>query len=324
MAVACAKPHKMNLTLANWNWNRVDLGCAPVPNAAPLAPSDLRTIPLPDGWNQTTSISLNQGNTEYFPPFPQTLRTLTAEKNQLRELPDLPQSLTALNVSHNNLTKLPKLPNNLTHLTVEHNQLQKIDGFPNTLQRFKAKHNQLTEIGSLANTQVSSVGLGFNNLTKLPDFPQTLANLGFPDNQVREVKNLPNGVEVLNCSNNPIQRMQIDNLTSLRIVIASNCGLTELPLLPESRIAGTQKQKDDDEDYRDYLFENNPLSPAFAAIYTRFQQNSGFQQYTDEDGIERWSRRRPGATREFREAILEEHRRLVAERKGSATAIQQV
>lgn len=319
----CAKPHVMKTLQANqWPFNKLDLGCAPIGAPVPQAPTDLRTIQLPANWNTLVTLQLNEGNTEYLPDLPPTLVDLLVEKNKLLALPALPEGLRSLRVSHNTLTTIPPLPSTLRQLDIEHNEVKVLTGFPAELLLLSAKHNELTEVGSLAETQVISVGLGSNNLTKLPIFPQTLERLGLPDNKIEEIRGLPDTVQVLNCSKNPIKTMRIDNLVDVTTLIASNCGLRELPLLPLTRGFINEQRADQIEDDREYMFKNNPLSPEFQAIYEDYLAAYNPQTYRLQDGTQSFQRRRPGSAREFREAILQEHRRLAVERMSTLQALQ--
>lgn len=235
-----------------------------------------------------------EGNTEYLPPLPPTLRSLTIENNQLRELPALPASLVTLHIEGNNVTTLPALPVNITHFSAKNNNLETITGpFPPRLLRFHVTHNQLTQVPSLENTEVESVGLGFNNLTSLPRFPETLRNLGCPNNQITEIRGLPTNTRVINCNNNPLRILDIENLTHLRTLIANNCNLTEIPLLPEGPNIPS---------YNFYL-DGNPLSDDFSELYAEYK--NGSIEYD-----------------QLREAVLELHRTLIQQRKANLEAIQ--
>lgn len=322
MANPCSlRPHYAHIG-SPAGWQRVLLGCVeketPIPGPAP---TDLRTLQIPQAeWNTMRILRIKKGNTEYLPNLPPTLRGLYIHDNNLRELPPLPAGLTDLEINKNQVKSLPPLPASLTHLNVKNNQLTTLPTpIPGSLDDLHVTHNQLTELPSLSDTLLRSVGLGFNQLKELPAFPPTLRKLGFTDNRVSVVKNLPDRLRVLNCSNNPIRVLQIENLIHLDTLIASNCGLTELPLLPtvpheeNNNENGAQYE----EDSRDYYFDNNPLSPEFAAIYERYRQaNTGWQQHPNPaGGLMIWSRRTPGSTKQFREAILAEHKRLIALKK---------
>jgi hypothetical protein len=250
---------------------------------------------LPEGWNNMETFKIKkEGNTEYLPPLPPNLRDLTIENNELRELPALPASLVTLHIEGNNVTTLPPLPVNITHFSAKNNNLETITGpFPPRLTRFHVTHNELTQVPSLENTEVESVGLGFNNLTALPRFPETLRNLGCPNNQITEIRNLPTNTRVINCNNNPLRVLDIENLTHLRTLIANNCNLTEIPLLPEGPNIPP---------YNFYL-DGNPLSDDFSELYAEYK--NGSIEYD-----------------QFREAVLELHRDLIQQRKANVEAIQ--
>jgi hypothetical protein len=301
---------------------RVLLGC--VEKETPMlgpAPADIRTVAIPPGaWATMTELVIKKGNTEFIPNLPPSLLRLSIQNNRLRELPPLPASLEFLEINTNQLTALPTLPVNLTQLDVKKNQLTNLPTpIPTALEYLHVTHNNLEVLPSLAGTELRHVGLGFNNLRELPDFPDTLRVLGFINNQVSVVKNLPNRLRTLVCSNNPISVFQIENLTHLDTLIATNCGLTELPLLPGGPGDDNNNEDGDHfrEDRRDYYFDNNPLTPEFAAIYQRFRDaETGWQQHPNPaggDGI--WSRRIPESTRRFRDEILAEHQRLIALKK---------
>lgn len=294
------KAHYANFYTPNWRRRRVLLGCVQVEeNPPPPAPSDLRDMELPPDWNTMTRLDIKKkGNTEYLPPLPPTLRGLTIENNKLRELPTLPAGLVTLHIEGNNVTVLPRLPSTLTHIYAKKNNLESVTGpLPTTLIRFYITHNQVTELPSLENTEVENVGLGFNNLRALPRFPDTLRNLGCPNNQITEIRNLPTNTRVLNCSNNPLRVLEIENLTHLRTLIATNCELSEIPLLPDIPHGSDG-----------FYFENNPLLPPFQDAYVEYNEN----------------RYDAGAYTDFRDAVLTAHRDLIASRKANVTAVQEV
>ena len=308
-----------------WDRQYLPLGCTfkqVVP--PPMAEPDLADMELPAGWNQRRKLVVKPGgNTTHLPPLPTSLRFLIVTENRLVELPDLPDTLRELVVDKNELKKLPKLPNGFHFLDVKKNQLESLPKqFPSSIVSLGLTHNALSEIPSLANTQVESVGLGFNTISTLPAFPPTLRKLGCSNNKLTEIKGLPNHLHVLNCSNNCLRVLEIENLKWLHILVANNCCLKEIPLLPP--MPGGDDGNDnnnnnngngpEEEDRRQYYFEGNPLTPEFAAIYNRYKQAQGAHAWE----------REPGSTRRFREDVLEEHRRLIAARKANASAIQQV
>lgn len=285
-----------------------------------MADPDLREIERPETWATATQINIRpSGNTTHLPELPPTLRFLEVTKNKLVELPSLPANLENLNVEGNVLTKIPKLPDRLARLNIKNNQITSIPTpIPSSLQNLGVTRNQISVIPSLTGTEVREAGLGFNQLTALPAFPNTLRELGCSNNQLTEIRSLPDRLNVLNCSNNCLRVLEIQNLKWLRVLIANNCCLTEIPLLPpmfgdENNGGNNNGGAPEEEDHRQYYFEGNPLTPEFAAIYNRYKQAGGAHS---------WQRER-GSTRRFREQVLEEHRRLIASRKASATVIQQ-
>jgi hypothetical protein len=292
------------------------LGCIPKSQAPPPpAPTDLRTIPIPPFWNTMTDLSINQGNVEYIPNLPPTLERLSIQNNKLKALPEIPDSVRTMHLSENNIEKFDKLPESLSILYAKKNNLRKVPNkLPNGLWMFKVTHNELTELPSFENTRVDSVGLGSNQLRALPKFPSTLDRLGCPNNQITEIKDLPSNLRVLNCANNPLRSLKIDNLTRLDILVASDCNLSEIPVLPPPTDDGTPD--DANEDRRQYFFNGNPLTPEFAALYDTYVNAMAPNQWG-------WLKRTPGSTRTFREGVLAEHRRLIASRKSNITAIQQ-
>jgi hypothetical protein len=303
---------------------------------------------LPDDWDTFIDIRLSEGNTTHLPDhLPTNLTTLDVDHNALVEVPALPANLGFLGLSHNQVRALPTLPATLRNLRVDHNQLTKLPFLPASVRRLKVDHNQLTElpslppglselkvshnnlesIPSLAGTQLMGVGLGFNQLKTLPALPATLRDLSCPSNQLTTIRDLPASLRVLICSNNPLQTLQIDNLTFLRVVVANNCGLSYIPLIPPPPADDEER-----EDYCDYYFDGNPLTPEFQAIYERFidrtvaNPNPNPNENNNQDGgaMEGGRPRSRGHTKRFREEVLAEHKRMLRERAASLGALRQV
>jgi hypothetical protein len=348
------KNHKMQIFRdigGGWRaGDKISLGCVekPVNQRPPLANPDLRDMELPDDWNDLIDIRLSQGNTTHLPDhLPTNLTTLDVDHNALVEVPALPANLEFLGLSHNQLRALPTLPARLRNLRVDHNQLTKLPFLPASVRRLKVDHNQLTElpslpaglselkvshnnlesIPSLAATQLMGVGLGFNQLKTLPALPATLRDLSCPNNQLTAIRDLPASLRVLICNNNQLDTLQIDNLAFLRLVVANNCGLSYIPLLPPPPADDEER-----EDYCDYYFDGNPLTPEFQAIYERFidrtvaNPNPNPNENNNQDGgtMEGGRRRSRGHTKRFREEVLAEHRRILRERGASLGALRQV
>ena len=343
MANPCATKNHTMRTFRNvaGGWgvaDKISLGCVekPLHQRPPLANPDLREMDLPDDWDNMIDIRLTQGNTTHLPDhLPTNLTTLDIDHNALVEVPALPANLEFLVLSHNQLRALPTLPARLRNLRVDHNQLTKLPFLPASVRRLKVDHNQLTElpslpaglselklshnnlesIPSLAATQLMGVGLGFNQLKTLPALPATLRDLSCPNNQLTAIRDLPASLRVLICNNNQLDTLQIDNLAFLRLVVANNCGLSYIPLLPTPPADDEER-----EDYCEYYFEGNPLTPEFQAIYERFIDNY------NQDGGAMVGGRGPsrGRTKRFREEVLAEHRRILRERGASLGALRQV
>jgi hypothetical protein len=303
---------------AAWQRVRIPVGCVEKPNQpAPVAANpDLRGMALSPEWNAMQILNMTHGNTTHLPPFPPSLHQITVNNNRLQELPAIPADLRYLDAHHNQIAVLPPLPPRLVGLGVAHNNLSAIPTpIPATLFRLSISHNNIESLPSLAHTAIERLGVGFNQLTALPALPNTVRELGCANNQITKITNLPDILEVLNCSNNPLTDLKIDNCTRLRILIANNCGLRHIPLLPpppggdddDNNNNNNNGGNDGGERFRTYYFDGNPLTPEFAAIYQRYQD-------ADPAG---------GAARRFRQEVLEEHRRILRERASTLSALQQ-
>lgn len=319
-ARACDKLQRIQYSSADRNPNSLVLGRIPSENPIPIAPTDLRSFALPGSWNEARWVTIKPGNLEYLPRLPRSLIGLAVEDNHLRELPALPDTLRRLVVNKNQLLRIPPLPSSLARLEANHNTITNIDGaFPPTLTHLKLTHNALQDIPSLKETSIVSLGLGFNQLTKLPELPpvkvteegviQGLQHLGCDHNQITEILDLPATLTVLNCSFNPLKKLQLENLQFIETILATNCQLTEIPVfyLPE------------DAGQAIFYFDNNPLTENFQAIYNRYETIITETRHWSPDATQR----RIEATVTFQREVLEEHKRLLAERKESLSAIQQ-
>ena len=305
------KPLKARMYARNWGDHiTLHLGCVSKPNTdvTPANP-DLRDMVLPPNYDAQEQLVIQGGNTEYLPRLPLRLRRLTLSKNQLRELPALPATITMLDIDHNNLTQIPRLPPNLLDFDIRHNSIRVIPGpLPETLTRFYITHNQVTELPTLENTVVNSVGLGFNSLTVLPKFPETLVRLGCQNNQITEISGLPARLQVLSCSNNPLEVLNVQNLRFLHTLVASNCGLRQIPILPVPHDAGDDDDGDNNNDNdggwrrrQHYIFTDNPLEPEFQEVYDEYQEDENAKR--------------------FRKAVLSIYRSRIAKKKETLGAL---
>ncbi len=311
--------HVATVEQAGWgNRERVDLGCVPRFQAAPppMAPSDLRGMQLPAGWHTMVSFSLTSGNTEYLPNLPFTLRSLYIEKNRLLELPRLPDGLRILKIDNNELSELPELPDSLETLDVRRNRLVGLPSpVPNSLTTLHVTRNFITELPSLERTRLISLGLGYNRLTSLPSLPNTLRRLGCPNNELTSITNLPSQLELLNCANNPsLTTLKIDHLRHLNMLIANNCGLKRIPILPINHLVDDDDDNDNDNDNDNdanndrvvptLILHGNPFEPNFARIWQQYQENENY--------------------RVLRRRVLREHRRILAEQKATLGSMLEV
>lgn len=318
MANPCAlSKHVATIEQAGWQRDRVVLGCVPkfAQPAPQMAPPDLRGIQLPAGWQTMRSFYLTSGNTEYIPNLPPQLETLVISKNKLQELPALPRTLRKLDVDNNEISELPALPPSLRVLDIRRNRLVSVPSpLPVNLQVFHVTRNFVRELPSFEGTSVTNVGLGYNRLTSLPAFPITLQTLGCPFNEITSITNLPVRVHLLNCANNPLETLKIDNLIFLHLLVATNCGLKRIPLLPLPNGEADDDDNDNDnnndnENADDFnmppriILDNNPLEPAFARIYENYQNNDNY--------------------RVFRRQVLREHRRIIQAQKDTLGAVIQ-
>lgn len=330
MANPCSmKQHKIHgwTTLAQ----RINIiaGCVENQNqpALPMANPDLRGMVLPPEWNAMTSLTMTEGNTTHLPPFPATLTQIHIDKNRIQALSAIPPGVRWFTAHHNQIAVLPPLPPTLQTLDMAHNNLSEIPTpIPATLTHLSISHNNIQSLPSLAHTEIWGVGLGFNQLTSLPELPDTIRDLGCVNNQITEIQGLPDRLDVLICSNNPLRVLRVDNLTRLRTLIANNCGLKHIPILPAS-VGGDNDDNNDnganngiDEDRREYYFDNNPLTPEFAEIYQRYKDARTPWQYQPDGEM---GRRPRGTTRQFRQEVLAEHRRMLRQRAATLSALQQ-
>jgi hypothetical protein len=102
-------------------------------------------------------------------------------------------------------------------------------------------------------------------------------------------------------------------------VIANNCGLTFLPLLPPPT--------EGHEDEYEFYFDGNPLTPEFQAIYDRFVERNDDDWNNNQNGGAMVGGRYPASkrkARQFQEEILEEHRRILRKRGETLGAMRKV
>ena len=278
---ACYKRHEARIRVAGGSV-RHNFGVTPPPPPPmqPLAPADLRTVDLPPQWATMTELVLQKGNTQFLPDFPPTLRTLLVEKNALRELPAFPATLRGVRVNYNKLTRLPTLNNGILTLNASHNQLIELPAIPPSLFSLNLNYNNFTALPSLEASRLTTLSIGKNELAALPELPATLHNLHCDSNEITEFPVLPAGLMVLICSTNPLTKLYLENLVNLEVLVANHCQLTELPLLPEPSNPAL-------EDNRIIYFNDNPLTPEFAAAYQAYRN----------------APRMPGTNRSFRNAI---------------------
>ena len=302
--------HVATIEQTRFDLTRVQLGCVPKVLDTPveMAPADLREMQLPAGWTTMRSFSLTKGNTEYIPDLPESLEHLAIGKNRILELPPLPNSLRDIYLSENEINVLPNIPTSCRLLEIKRNRLERLPALPTTLEKIHVTRNFLRELPSFETTKVKNVGCGFNRLTSLPKFPASLRVLGCSENQITSISNLPDGLQVLNCAHNPLVTLNIDNLRSLRILIADGCSLKRIPVLPIPKDDDDNNENDNDNANNNgvpnIIIHNNPLEPNFAQILDDYHRDGNYTR--------------------LRTRVLEEHRRIIAKEKETLGAMIQV
>ena len=125
----------------------------------------------------------------------------------------VPMNVETLVLHNCNLCTLPNdLPDRITRLDISNNAIEHISHLPKNLQKLNVSNNRLTE---------------------LPPLPKTLKKLMCPCNQLTYISNLPNDIYHLLCVHNKINKIDLENCTSIKILYCHDNKLTNI-YLPRS------------------------------------------------------------------------------------------
>lgn len=138
---------------------------------------------------------------------PTGLKQLCCKNNQLNKLPSLQHcELILLNVSNNNIYMLPLLPNSIEYLYLNNNKILNIPNFPKSLKHLECSHNKIMHISYIAKN-IQTIICDHNQICQLPYLSEFhfLKTLICNSNLIKELPPLPNGIEYINYSDNPIE-----------------------------------------------------------------------------------------------------------------------
>lgn len=230
----------------------------------------LETLNLSD--NQLTTLPQWLGQLTH-------LQRLNLSSNRLTELPQWLDQLTqleVLNLRSNQLTALPRWLGQLTQLqvlNVEYNQLTIVPqslGNLTQLLSLDLSGNQLMELpnGLDQLTKLESLDIGGNQLAALPHYLARFTHLRTFRFEGNRLTSVPEWIERLanleviwigeGREGNPVKRLPdvFGSMPNLRVLRASACQLTELPIsVSHAGQLGTLE------------LEDNPLHPELAAAY---------------------------------------------------------
>ncbi len=178
-----------------------------------------------------TYLDCNSNQLVHLPQLPISLIELQCYMNQLIDLPQLPQKLMWFSCYTNQLTSLPQLPNTLIHFVCAENQITSLPQLPESLVILRCHKNLLTSLPQLPNTLIE-LTCSYNQLKALPTLPTSLSGLlDCSSNFITSLPELPGVLNNLLIDNNPLGGLPFLPF-SLRVLFASNCGLSTLPTLP--------------------------------------------------------------------------------------------
>ena len=169
-------------------------------------------LPFP---NKLRRIECNHNNLQELPDtIPDSVSLIDCDYNQLNELPRLPNELFSLSCSHNNLTRLPDIHDmyDFQMLDCTNNKIIELPELPNSLSELECHHNNLTELPELPN-KLEVLECHNNLITELPNLPSVLKKLDCYDNKLTTLPELPNSLKILFCRNN-----DFDEETTERII----------------------------------------------------------------------------------------------------------
>lgn len=186
----------------------------------------LPTLPVSLQW-----LNCRGNKLSWLPALPAPLLFLDCAQNLLDSLPDLPGHLDSLDCSRNYLIKLPQLPSTLQYLPCETNQLTAIP-YIGSLKFLDCSANLLTSLPVYDSLQI--LLCGGNQIQRLPSLPSSLIELNCAYNKLDSIFNLPNGIKLIECSNNLLKFIGPSLPDSMQYFDCGANYLSGLPALPNS------------------------------------------------------------------------------------------
>ena len=138
---------------------------------------------------------------------PSSLKQFTCNHNQITELPPIQHChLILLNISNNQIRSLPLLPNTLEFLYMNNNSITNIPNFPKSLKHLECSWNKINQLNNVSKN-IHTMIIDHNEINQLPNLSELhfLKMLKCNSNHISEIPSLPNNIEYIEYSNNPIE-----------------------------------------------------------------------------------------------------------------------
>ena len=138
---------------------------------------------------------------------PNCLKQFTCSYNQIAKLPPLQHcNLILLNISNNQLHSLPLLPNTIEFLYMNHNNITNIPNFPKSLKHLECSWNKINQLNHVSKN-INTMMIDHNQINQLPNLSDLhfLKMLNCNSNHITEIPPLPNSIEYIEYSDNPIE-----------------------------------------------------------------------------------------------------------------------
>jgi uncharacterized repeat protein (TIGR01451 family) len=194
----------------------------PMLTTIPVLPSGLDTLKL-----AFTNVQLIQGN------FPDSLAALNLSYGQFTFLPPIPNTVKVLALNHNyQISNLQAILNNLHEgletLGMAYTGMSYIPNLPSTLVFLNCSGNSITQIPANMPLNLNSLYISENQIFgPLLNVPPSVSILDISSNQITSIPDF-NNLSFINCSNNAIDTLSLNNSNLLTTVICNNNNLAHI------------------------------------------------------------------------------------------------
>lgn len=178
--------------------------------------------------------------------FPNGIKILSCDGNQLTTLEGCPDGVMELNCRHNRLTSLKGCPQSVTLLVCCYNQLSSFEGCSANVKEMWCDNNNFTTLEGCPES-VTELRCSYNQLISLKGCPPGVFHLDITGNLITSLEDLPHNIERASAWNNPLNKeykgKSIAQVCAINRVKAYKKGIDRLNMIFAIRIQRWWKRK---------------------------------------------------------------------------------